>query len=69
MNAFYIILAASAVLGAAAFLVFLVFIVVGVRRGDRRDLRSPANDRIDAFTRRVVGVGGSNDADNKGGES
>jgi hypothetical protein len=67
MNAFYVILAASTVplLGAAAF---LAFIVVGVHRGDRSDLRSPANDRIDAITRRVVGVGTRNGA-NKEGES
>ena len=56
MIAFYIILAASPVL----FLVvvaFLVLIVVGVRKGDRRDLAAPASNRIDAITRRVAGVG------------
>jgi hypothetical protein len=56
MIAFYIILAASPVLllGAVAF---LVLIVVRIRKGDRRDLASPASSRIDAITRRVVGVG------------
>ena len=56
MIAFYIILAASPVLllGAVAF---LVLIVVRIRKGDRRDLASPASNRIDAITRRVVGVG------------
>ena len=56
MIAFYIILAASPVLllGAVAF---LVLIVVRIRKGDRRDLASPASSRIDAITRRMVGVG------------
>lgn len=68
MNAFYVILATSAVplLGGAAF---LAFIVVGIHRGDRSDLRSPANDCIDAITRRVVGVGARNGVNNKEGES
>jgi hypothetical protein len=56
MNTFYIILAAFPVplLGAAAF---LAVIAVGTRKGDRSDLASPAINRIDAFTRRVSGVG------------
>jgi hypothetical protein len=56
MIAFYIVLAASPVLllGAVAF---LVLIVVGVRKGDRGDLKSPANNRLDAITRHVIGVG------------
>ncbi len=56
MIAYYIILAASPVLllGAVAF---LAFIVAGVRKGDRRNLASPASSRIDAITRRVVGLG------------
>ncbi len=56
MNVFFIILAASPVLllGAVAF---LVLIVAGVRKGDRRDLASPPSSRIDAITRRVVGLG------------
>jgi len=55
MNAFYIILAACPVLflGVVAF---LVLIAVGVRKGDRRDLASPACSRLDAITRRVTGA-------------
>jgi hypothetical protein len=61
MNAFYIILAASPVLLLCA-VAFLVVIVVGIRKGDRGDLASPPRSRIDAITRRVVGVGArSND--------
>jgi hypothetical protein len=65
MTAVYIALAAC----PAIFLstaTFLVLIVVGVHRGDRSDLRSPANDRIDAITRRVVGVGARNSASKEG---
>jgi hypothetical protein len=67
MNSFYITLAASPalLLGAVAF---LVFIVAGIRRGDRSDLGSPARDRIDAITRRVVGVGVRNDPSGEDGE-
>jgi hypothetical protein len=56
MIAFYIILAASPVLllGAVAF---LALIVAGIRKGDRGDLASPVRNRIDAITRRVVGLG------------
>jgi hypothetical protein len=64
MIAFYIILAASPVLLLCA-VVFLAVIVVGIRRGDRGDLRLPASDRIDAITRRVAGVGVRNDAGNE----
>ena len=55
MNAFCIILAACPVLflGAVAF---LVLIAVGVRKGDRHDLTSPACSRLDAITRRVTGA-------------
>jgi hypothetical protein len=66
MIAFYIILAASPVLILVA-VVFFVLIVVGVRKGDRGDLRSPARNRLDAITRRVAGVGvrnGRDDGDN-----
>ena len=56
MIAFYIILAASPVLFLVA-VAFLALIVAGIRKGDRRDLASPPNSRIDAITRRVVGVG------------
>ncbi len=56
MIAFYVILAASPVLllGAVAF---LVLIVAGIRKGDRPDLASSPSSRIDAITRRVVGLG------------
>jgi hypothetical protein len=55
MNAFCIILTACPVLflGAVAF---LVLIAVGVRKGDRGDLASPACSRLDAMTRRVTGA-------------
>jgi hypothetical protein len=67
MNAIYVILAASTV-PLLSVTAFFVFIVVGVRRGDRRDLRSPANDRIEAITRHVIGAGGRNGAnDTEGG--
>jgi hypothetical protein len=56
MTAFYIILAASPVLLLCA-VVFLVVIVVGIRKGDRGDLASPPRNCIDALTRRVVGLG------------
>ena len=36
---------------------FLAVIAVGIRKGDRRDLASPAINRIDAIARRVTGVG------------
>jgi len=35
---------------------FLVLIAAGVRKGDRRDLASPACSRLDAITRRVTGA-------------
>lgn len=67
-NTFYIILAATTAPLLAA-VVFLVLIVAGVRRGDRGDLTLPAHDRLDAITRRVVGLGVRNDAGNGKGES
>jgi hypothetical protein len=36
---------------------FLAVIAVGIRKGDRRDLASPAVNRIEAIARRVTGVG------------
>jgi hypothetical protein len=68
MNAFYLILAASPVL-LLALTALLVFIVAGIRKGDRRDLRSPAVSRTDAITRRLVGLGVRNDAAGEEGES
>jgi hypothetical protein len=56
MNAFWFILAASPVLLLVA-VAFLVVIVAGVRKGDHGDLKSPPRTRLDAMTRRVVGVG------------
>jgi hypothetical protein len=56
MIAFYIILAASPAL-LLATAVFLVLIVIGIRRRDRGDLASPSRNRIDAITRRMTGLG------------
>ena len=56
MIVFYIILAASPVL-LLCTVALLVFIVAGIRKGDRRDLASPPSSRIDSITRRVVGLG------------
>jgi hypothetical protein len=43
---------------------FLVLIAVGARKDDRSDLASPPGNRLDAITRRVVGVGtGSKEGD------
>jgi hypothetical protein len=67
MNDLWIILAASPALLLVA-VAFLVLIVAGIRKGDGA-LHSPANSRLDAITRRVVGVGVRNDISNKEGES
>ena len=56
INAFCISLAAGLVLLPAA-VAFLIFIAIGVRKGDLGNLSSPAGSRIDAITRRVTGVG------------
>ena len=56
MIVFYIILAASPLFFLVA-VAFLALIVAGIRKGDRRDLASPPSSRIDAITRRVVGLG------------
>jgi hypothetical protein len=68
VNAFWIILAASPVLLLGTVAVF-VLIVIGIRKGDRGDLASPPGNRLDAITRRVVGVGVRADADDKEGDS
>ncbi len=68
MNVFWIILAASPVLCLGTVALF-VLIVVGIRKGDRGDLASPPGNRLDAVTRRVVGVGVRADADHKEGDS
>lgn len=67
MNDLWIILAASPVLLLVA-VAFLVLIVAGIRKGDGA-LRSPANNRMDAITRRVAGVGVRDDTSSKDGES
>ena len=54
--AVHIILIAFPVLLLSA-VAFLAVIAVGIRKGDRRDLASPAVNRIDAIARRVTGVG------------
>ena len=56
MNAFCISLAACPIL-LLAVVAFLIFIAIGVRKGDLGDLSSLAGSRIDAITRRVTGVG------------
>jgi len=56
MIAFYIILAASPLLLLAATAVFGL-VVIGLRKGDRRDLASPARNRLDALARRAAGLG------------
>jgi hypothetical protein len=55
MNAFCISLAACPVFLLAG-VAFLIFIAIGVRKGDLGN-PSPAGSRIDAITRRVIGVG------------
>jgi hypothetical protein len=59
INAFSISLAACPVLLLAA-IAFLIFIAIGIRKGDLGD-PSPAGSRISAITRRVTGVGIRND--------
>lgn len=61
MTVLYILLAASPVLLLTAA-AFFVFIVIGVRRGSRSDLSSPTQNRIDAITRRIIGVGVRSDS-------
>ena len=62
MNAFYLILAAFPVL-LLGVVAFAVVIAVGIRKGDRSDLASPAGNRIDAITRRVTGLGTRSDVE------
>ena len=56
INAFNISLAACPVLLLAA-VAFLIFIAIGVRKGDLANPSSPAGSRIGAITRRVTGAG------------
>ena len=55
INTFSISLAACLVLLLAA-VAFLIFIAIGVRKGDLSD-PSPAGSRTGVITRRVIGVG------------
>ena len=55
-NSFCISLVACFVLLLAG-VAFLIFIAIGVRKGDLGDLSAPAGSHIDAITRRVTGVG------------
>ena len=55
INAFCISLAACPVLLLAA-VTFLIYIAIGVRKGDLSD-PSPAGSRTGVITRRVIGVG------------
>jgi hypothetical protein len=67
MIASYITLAALPVL-LLVTIVFLVLIVIGIRRRDRGDLASPSRDRIDAITRRMTGLGVRNSTGHEEGE-
>ena len=55
INAFCISLAACPVLLLAA-VAFLIYIAIGVRKGDLSN-PSPASSRTGVITRRVIGVG------------
>jgi hypothetical protein len=55
INAFSISLVTCSVLLLAAA-AFLIFIAIGIRKGDRGD-PSPAGSRIGTITRRATGVG------------
>jgi hypothetical protein len=59
MTAFYIVLAACPVL-FLGFVAFLVMVVAGIRKSDRGDIYSPAENRITTITRRVLGGGTRN---------
>ena len=56
MNAFCISLAACPVLLLVA-VALLIFIAIGVRKGDLGDPSSPAGSRIGVITHRVTGAG------------
>ena len=55
INVFWISLAAGLVL-LLAVVAFLIYIAIGVRKGDLSD-PSPAGSRTGVITRRVTGVG------------
>jgi len=67
MNVFALILFASPVLLLIAVFL-LAIIVIGIRRGDRGDLTSHTEHRIDAIARRVVGVGIRSNTDTEEGD-
>jgi hypothetical protein len=67
MNASRLILLASAALLLIVILL-LALIGLGVRRGDHGDLTKPAQNRIDAISRRVVGVGVRNHTGSEEGD-
>jgi hypothetical protein len=54
MNAFALVMLAAPFLLIVA-LVFLALIVTSIRRADRRSLRDPSSDRLNAITHRLVG--------------
>ena len=65
-----IVILAITVFLAGAALGVLVLLIVGIRRGDRaRRLADAPHTRVEAVTRRVLGVGTRNHLDgNDGGE-
>lgn len=67
MNAFALILFASPVLLLILVLLFAL-IVISIRREDRGGLTRPAENRIDAFSRRVAGLGTRSHTDSEDGE-
>ena len=54
MNAFALVMLAAPIL-LIAVLVLLAVIVTSIRRADRRSLRDPSSDRLNAITHRLVG--------------
>ena len=54
MNAFALVMLAAPIVLIVA-LVFLTLVVTSIRRADRRSLRDPSSDRLNAITHRLVG--------------
>jgi hypothetical protein len=54
MNAFALVMLAAPFLLIIA-LVFLALVVTGIRGADRRSLRDPSGDQLNAITHRLVG--------------
>jgi hypothetical protein len=64
-----IVILAITVFLAGAALGVLVLLIVGIRRGDRaRRLADAPHTRVEAVTRRVLGVGTRNHPDGNDGE-